>query len=1103
MPEPDTSTRLPSDSVQRQRILTERSKSIFVEAGAGTGKTRALVDRVAALVTEDGVPMDSIAMITFTDKAAVELRDRIRERFERSPSPRARLALQQLDAAAVGTLHSFAQRILAEHPVEAGLPPGIEVLDEIGSQIEFEQQWQEFCNDLLEDHSAAQALLSLEAIGVGLDPLRALARQMSNNWDLIEQRLDLNPSEMRPLDSSALLAQFDRVLALRVHCSDPTDKLFLHLEKVAKNRAELANAFDHIEALYLVDHMAIGKNGASKAVKPGISGKQRNWAIEVDEVRDEIRALGQQCDQVVRQISAAALAQLGARIGKFVLSTAEARRVAGSLQFHDLLVRARQLLRHETTGDEVRAALNRQYTHLLLDEFQDTDPIQIEIAVLIATNSVAVGNRDWRELPVEPGRLFFVGDPKQSIYRFRRADISLYLTARDHYTDRASLTVNFRTVQPIIGFINDVFSALIKPAEGSQPNYEALSAFRLGHDTQNPAVAILGSDPITEPLRAAELRERETADVAAALRDVLAAESSWQVEDPETGWRKARPSDVCILLPTRNSLTSLQRALEASAIPYRAETSSLVYNSREVRELMLTLRAISDPTDELATVSALRSFVYGCGDDDLANWRHAHNGRFSFIRPLPDGYEHHVVGEALEHLQRLHQEHHWYTPASLLDRLIRERAVLESAAATGAGRDVWRRLRFVVDQARAWSSAGGTGLRAYLEWARRQGDESARVSENVLPETDDDSVRIMTIHGSKGLEFPITVLAGMTDRFTKRERGPVVHYPPNQPPILKISSRIASQEYENWKPLNEAMEDHERLRLLYVAATRARDHLILCLHRLDAGRKERTNATVLAEPALGSKYGEPFVPSGNTLAPFKKVPRRPLLERSDWQTQRTKAIGQASRPQVVTATALARSVAAETSPGLEKDGANLDWSPWRKGRYGTAVGRAVHGVLQEIDLASGAGLEEAVATQVAAEGVRPQRSVVERMTRTALASNVAQQASIAEHWREVWVGAHVGGRLVEGYIDLLYRQGSDLVVVDWKTDHVGNEEDLSDKLDRYRLQGASYVAALEAATRLNVKRMVFVFLSDDDPIEREIDNLRGAVAEVKQRTSEL
>ena len=429
--------------------------------------------------------------------------------------------------------------------------------------------------------------------------------------------------------------------------------------------------------------------------------------------------------------------------------------------------------------------------------------------------------------------------------------------------------------------------------------------------------------------------------------------------------------------------------------------------------------------------------------------------------------------------------------------------MLESAVATRAGRDVWRRLRFVVDQARAWSSAGGTGLRAYLEWARRQGDESARVSENVLPETDDDSVRIMTIHGSKGLEFPITVLAGMTDRFTKRERGPVVHYPPNQPPILKISSRIASQEYENWKPINEAMEDHERLRLLYVAATRARDHLILCLHRLEAGRKERTNATVLAEPALGSKHGEPFVPSGNTFAPFKKVPRRPLMERSDWQTQRTKAIAQASRPQVVTATALARSVAAETSPGLEKDGANLDWSPWQKGRYGTAVGRAVHGVLQEIDLASGEGLEEAVATQVSAEGVRPQRSIVERMTRTALASNVAQQASIAEHRREVWVGAPVGGRLVEGYIDLLYRQGSELVVVDWKTDHVANEEDLSDKLDRYRMQGASYVAALEAATRLNVKRMVFVFLSNDDPIEREIDNLREAVAEVKQRTSQL
>ena len=178
-----------------------------------------------------------------------------------------------------------------------------------------------------------------------------------------------------------------------------------------------------------------------------------------------VKELGKRCDEAVSEVTTAALAYVGARIGRFVLETVEERRQSGRLQFHDLLVRARKLLRHKELGAEVRASLHQKYTHLLLDEFQDTDPIQIEIAVLIATTANRVDDLEWTDLEVEPGRLFFVGDPKQSIYRFRRADIRLYLTAREHFSEHASLTVNFRTTEPIITWINDVFSKLIIAAD--------------------------------------------------------------------------------------------------------------------------------------------------------------------------------------------------------------------------------------------------------------------------------------------------------------------------------------------------------------------------------------------------------------------------------------------------------------------------------------------------------------------------------------------------------------------------------------------------------------------------------------------------------------
>ena len=1100
---PADETRPPADETQRHRIRTERSVNLFVEAGAGTGKTRALVDRVEALVLQDGVAMETIAMITFTDKAATELRDRIRQRFEKSDNPLALAAIQQLDGAAVGTLHSFAQRILAEHPVEAGLPPGIEVLDEIGSQVEFEHQWQQFLDDFLEDQSVGPSLLSLEVAGVKLDHLRSLALQLSDNWDLVEERLDLDPPQPKPINTSRLIRDFDEVLEFQRFCTDPSDKLFVHLRRVAENQEALTNAFDNIEELALAADMGFTKSAAGRAVKPGRTGKATNWKVDVGEVHTAVKELGKRCDEAVSEVTTAALAYVGARIGRFVLDTVEERRLSGRLQFHDLLVRARQLLRHKELGAEVRASLHQKYTHLLLDEFQDTDPIQIEIAVLIATTANRVDDLEWTDLEVEPGRLFFVGDPKQSIYRFRRADIRLYLTAREHFSEHASLTVNFRTTEPIITWINDVFSKLIIAADDSQPEYVPLSSHRLGSDSTGPAVAILGAEPIPAAMTAAELRRAESDDVAATVAEILAGTTPWNVEDPDGGWRPAAPSDICILLPTRISLAGLEHSLEANGVPYRAETSSLVYATREVRELMLTLRAISDPTDELATVAALRSFVYGCGDDDLATWRLEHNGRFSLHNRITDHQQGHPVADALSHLAELHEDRHWLTPAGLLERVIRERGVLESAVATEAPRDVWRRLRFVVDQARAWTDAGGTDLRAYLEWARRQGVDNARVSETVLPETDDDSVRIMTVHGSKGLEFPITVMAGMTTRFTSPQTGPAVHFPPGQPALLKVSSRVASERYAEWKPFNDTMDRHERLRLLYVAATRARDHLIVCLHRPGEGRKNTTSATVLAEPALESASATPFVPSRSGLKPLKWASRAPLVDKDQWIARRTEATAAARRRTVVSATTLARQVSESTDPGLNKHARNLDLPPWLKGRFGTDFGRAVHGVMQVIDLATGEGLHEAAAAQAAAEGVNNRRSTVEQVARSAIDTQVAQQASATEHWREVWVAATVGDCLVEGYIDLLYRHGSGLVVVDWKTDHVDDDDDIAAKLERYRLQGASYVAAIEAATTLTVERMVFVFLGPDGAIERDLPDLRSAVAEVQQRTHEL
>ena len=236
--------------------------------------------------------------------------------------------------------------------------------------------------------------------------------------------------------------------------------------------------------------------------------------------------------------------------------------------------------------------------------------------------------------------------------------------------------------------------------------------------------------------------------------------------------RPATYGDVAILIPSRTVLDALEDALEEASVPYRTESSSLAYASREVRSLLLALRAVDDPSDELALLSTLRSPLFGCSDPELYRWVNGRGGRWSVLPgelPPADGDDD-TVRDAVGYLQGFAADRHWATPSELLDRLIRDRRVLEVSGHGRRARYVWRRLRYLVDQARVWREAGGGTLREYLEWAYRQATDSVRVTEAVLPETDHDAVRIMTVHAAKGLEFPIVVLAGLTTRPRRSRR---------------------------------------------------------------------------------------------------------------------------------------------------------------------------------------------------------------------------------------------------------------------------------------------------------------------------------------------
>ncbi len=1104
------------DKADRKAIETDLDATLFVEAGAGSGKTTALVDRVLALL-HAGVAMENIAAITFTEKAADELKNRLRLKL--AESKRHPEALDQLDGAAITTLHGFALRILSQHAIEAELPPRIEV-----SPLDaFQDRWEETRTRLLYSADQKQALSLAQTMGINIGHLRGLAQTLDDNWDLVQERMGAESPAIGPVtlpDVSDVCRQLQAAADLAHHCLDDDDKMRLRLDEVGQWASRLAAALDDNEE---TTHVLFATKPPSFRV--GRLGRRGNWPDDhpLDEVRGQVGELEAVVGETKQQIASAVIERLTLALAQFTLEAADDRRRRGVLEFHDLLVITRNLLRHPQHGSGVRAALAARYQRLLLDEFQDTDPLQIDLAKLIATPPEDTSS--WTQLRDSPGRLFYVGDPKQSIYRFRRADIALFTEAGNASTvTRKSLTRNFRSAEPLLTWINGMFEGFMAPpaehAEHVQPHYQGLDAVR-GSPPHGPPVAVLNTEH-PKGTSMATLRETEADEVAKAI--LTAVGQGWSVgdgrsENGEDLWRSARLQDICILLPSRTSLPQLEPTLQRHGIPYRIEAGSLIWASQAIREVMATVRALADPTDEVALVNALRSPAFGCGDDDLYTFKVVHQGRWNYQSPRPKPLlADHSVGEAMDWLAEQHRQVRWSSPSEVLERIVRERRLMESACfGHHRVRDVWRSLHLVIDQARQFEEAGGRGLREFVSWVERKIDERARETDVILSETDDDAVQITTVHASKGREFPIVILSGTHTK--SRPMTSNLVWPRDGGFGVRFNNVLRTQVFAEHQDQEDQMDGAEKVRLLYVALTRAKDHLIVSAHRPesddlngDGNNSEASMAELVAANATNLPEAEwqpvALLPEAGADGIHQQV--------DDWRSRRDAALAAALRPLVMSASAIASPAEdadseADDLPGLAKDGpsdGDDQRSPWRKGRYGTKVGSAVHGVLQTVDLdASPDRLGPVAEAQAEAEGVSEARSTVHALAKSALESHTVREAATTEHWKELFVAAPVEGTVVEGYIDLLYRTPDGLVVVDYKTDYIPDEDvdALEAKIDRYQYQLAAYSLAVEQSVGEEVARCVLVFARAGQQAREETissDELADAQQEVLRRLAE-
>jgi ATP-dependent exoDNAse (exonuclease V) beta subunit len=1099
----------PVDAAARNEIRDRHDATLFVEAGAGTGKTTALVTRVVSLIARGRVGIRELAAITFTESAAGELRDRVRYQLELAATgltdpplgpeerERCRAALDNLDDAALSTLHGFAQRILAEHPLEAGLPPRFEVVDDVEAAVRFEERWGHFLDALVADPELESVLLTALALGVDLDHLRRVARVLHDHYERLRTAPTAMP-EAPPVDLEPMLARLEQAVVKLSECGVRQDLLFRHVEGLAGWVDALRDADDDLDRLDLLREM------------PRLTsrvGRAGNWRCAIDDVRALLERAEKERVTLMRAHQHATLEVLLGRLRGFVCRYADERRRDGRIEFHDLLVLARDVLQRNR---RVRAALAERFRVLLIDEFQDTDPLQIEIAVLLASNDPDAGERPWWDVAIAPGRAFFVGDPKQSIYRFRRADLELYhQVERELHDGRRDLRQNFRSVPGILAWVNHVFARLFDAGEHEgQAAHVPLVAQRDALPTPMTPVATFGGPADVQLV--AEVRAVEADAVATLVRQIK--DDGWVVADPVTGSsRPARYDDIALLLPTRTALPDLEDALERADVPVRIESQSLVFSTAEVRDLLSVLTALDDPTDEVALIASLRSPAFGCGDDELVDY-HQRGGRWDYRRAVPDDMPaDHTVVAAHVALRRLHDARWWRSVSQTVEAIVRERKMLELAVSHRRPRDHWRRIRFFVDQARAYDAASGRGLRGFIDWVQQLADERARAVEIVVPEPDDDALRVLTIHGAKGLEFPIVIVAGLNVSPPNRAT-PVLWNPDGSFEVrvgrVQQGTRFETAGWEERSEREDTLDAAERLRLLYVASTRARDHLLVSLHHK---ANSDCQAALLCEHAGDAPAavldldGAMTSPALDAPSPDDDVAAETPAARAAWIDARAALLARAGRPATVAATTLAEQAAvpaedAAPDPALEKDEPVDDRPAWRRGRAGTSVGRAVHAVLQSIDLATGAGLDATARAQALAEGIPQREAEVRALVRSILQAPIVRSAVTGgRYWREVPVAAVVDGVTVEGFVDLLVETLEGLVVVDYKTDQVPTDAELDAAMDRYRVQGAAYALALERALGVPVARCVFVFARRRRAVEREIEDVRAAVAEVEER----
>jgi ATP-dependent helicase/nuclease subunit A len=1050
-------TRL-SDQDARDAIQADTETSLLVEAGAGSGKTSELARRMVAVI-RDGERVDRLAAITFTRKAAGELRGRFQTELEttlgreRDPAVRDRLskALLRLEQVFTGTVHAFAARLLRERPVEGRVPPGFQELE----AAEDDRIRGEAFREALERLHDRGDPDSLRLASYGIAP-----RDLRDAFDLVctYDEVDFPAPSVPPPDPGPAFQDF---LAwwgpFSRQVPDPVS---------GTSTCKLQHLTEEVRLALPALSGRIREPGALATLLAGLEGGEKATLKCWDLPKEEVRALEAGCLAFAEGRSASYLAAWRAHVyGLAMPMLLEARREAreqrrreGRLNYQDLLLLAAEMLRE---SGPARAFFQRRYRRLFVDEFQDTDPVQAELMARLASEEGQDG-KDWTALRLRPGALFVVGDPKQSIYRFRRADLATYHRMRDLMVASGgkvlSLAANFRSGKGILDWVNRAFGEIL-------PDYPPLSPGML-----RPPGRVA---PLTLDARQPQALEAGAGAVARFIRGAVDAGTH-------------QGSDFLVLTLKRNSLLPMARALEALGVPYEASAGASFAESPEVRRLAELATCLADPDDPVFCVGVLRGPLFGISDEDLFRHRKA-GGSFRFHPSVAEaGVE--EVREALRVLSAWQAVSRRLPPGAALEEIL-ERSGLLPLAASGDGSALAGGALFTaLERARALAEGGA----AFPEIARALrvdlGSEDLQAAP--LEPGRSDVVRLMNLHKAKGLEARVVILADPAPRPSPSGvRVRVLREGEKALGFLLLARRLGEHGHETlahpvgWEAhrrLEEKALEAERDRLRYVAATRAKELLVIC--RL-------AKPTEAAERAWPWWRFQSYLEALEELQVPDSVPA-PLRSEPDLspETRDGAARLRAAGMERILVPSYALKAVTDFAPEVAGRKGVV------KGPAGPVWGRLVHGLL-ELRLRTPKADLEAVGRVLAARIWEIGEEEGDVSAWIPQAVEAVSSVMRSEVWREALAAPErhaeaplalkmeeMDGAVLRGVVVLAYRVAGGWAIVDWKTDAVPDPE-------HHRAQLALYAKAWERTSGEKVVRtgLFWVRTGEVDWLSRETE----------------